>query len=155
VAETLEDVPASRRMADLVLDALPADGSGPRVASIEEMRSRVILRELADRGALNLAVPGDPVRQIREHDGKHGTNYEQSLLAYLDAFGEAPRAAKALSIHENTLRYRLRRIESMFNLRLDDPDTRLLTWLQLRLSVAGGLTGQQAAQAVIAQSDAG
>ena len=37
-------------------------------------------------------------------------------------------------MHENTLRYRIRRIEELFDLDLADPDVRLVAWLQLRLA---------------------
>jgi DNA-binding PucR family transcriptional regulator len=36
-------------------------------------------------------------------------------------------------VHENTLRYRIRRLPDMFGLDLDDPETRLVTWLRLTI----------------------
>ena len=42
-----------------------------------------------------------------EHDREKNTTYAESLLAYLDAFGDTAGAAKALCVHENTLRYRI------------------------------------------------
>jgi DNA-binding PucR family transcriptional regulator len=36
-------------------------------------------------------------------------------------------------VHPNTFRYRLRRLVEMFGVDLEDPDTRLLLHLQLRL----------------------
>jgi DNA-binding PucR family transcriptional regulator len=74
-----------------------------------------------------------PVRAIRAHDQLHGTEYAESLLTYLSSFGDAVRAAEQLNVHENTMRYRIRRIETMFDLSLDDGDEILATWLQLRL----------------------
>jgi hypothetical protein len=133
VAETLESVTESRRLAELTLAALGEDGVDPPVAGIEEVRARVVLRELATTGALHLDLPGDPLRQIRDSDRERNTTYAASLLAYLDAFGDTSSAAKALNIHENTLRYRIRRLQELFPLDLDDPDTRLVTWLALRL----------------------
>jgi DNA-binding PucR family transcriptional regulator len=112
---------------------LGEDGVDPPVAGIEEVRARVVLRELATTGALHLDLPGDPLRQIRDSDRERNTTYAASLLAYLDAFGDTSSAAKALNIHENTLRYRIRRLQELFPLDLDDPDTRLVTWLALRL----------------------
>jgi DNA-binding PucR family transcriptional regulator len=89
--------------------------------------------ELTERGAPSVDLPAGPVQRIIEHDAQHSTTYAQSLLAYLDAFGEAIPAAGRLAVHENTLRYRIRRIQELFDLDLDDPDTRLVVWLQLRL----------------------
>jgi hypothetical protein len=129
----LDEVVTGRRSADRVLRALAADVEQVRVATVEEVRSRVLLLELAERGAASIDVSPDPVRDIIEHDRQHGTDYAHSLLAFLDAFGEAARASAELSVHENTLRYRIRRIQELFELDLDDPDTRLVTWLQLRM----------------------
>ncbi|MGW2222615.1 helix-turn-helix domain-containing protein, partial [Nonomuraea sp. NPDC001684] len=48
---------------------------------------------------------------------------------------DVPRAAEALSLHPNTLRYRLRRIGEL--IALDEPDVRLVLGLQLRLAEIG------------------
>lgn len=59
------------------------------------------------------------------------------MLAYLDAFGDARAAARELSIHPNTVRYRVRRATEVSGLDLGDPAQRLLTELQLRLRETG------------------
>ena len=43
-------------------------------------------------------------------------------------------AAARLTIHPNTLKYRLRRAGELFGIDLDHPDDRLSCWLQLRMS---------------------
>ncbi|AGP51915.1 PucR family transcriptional regulator [Streptomyces rapamycinicus] len=131
--DVLDHVPACRRTADRVLRALAADPDSPRVAALEEVRSRVTLLELLERGSPATDLAPGPVQRIIAHDARTASTYTESLLAYLDAFGEAVPAAARLSVHENTLRYRVRRIQKLFGLDLDDPDTRLATWLQLRL----------------------
>jgi hypothetical protein len=136
-AARLGDVPASRRTADRVLRALAADADRIRVAAVEDVRSRVILLELAERGAASTGLRPDPVSRMIEHDEANSTVHAESLLAYLDAFGEVIPAAGRLAVHENTLRYRIRRIQELFDLDLNDPETRLVTWLQLRLREIG------------------
>ncbi|WP_344215267.1 PucR family transcriptional regulator [Kribbella sancticallisti] len=133
----LDEVPAGRRSADRVLRALAADVDQIRVATVDEVRSRVLLLALAERGVATIDLPPDPVARIIEHDQQHDTAYAQSLLVFLDAFGEAARASSELAVHENTLRYRIRRIQELFALDLDDPDTRLVTWLRLRMCQFG------------------
>lgn len=133
VAETLEDVHESRRLAELTLAALARDDRSATVATVADVRSRVIITELADSGRLELDLPGDPLTQVLEHDSARGTTYAESLLGYLDAFGDTASAAAGLNVHENTLRYRIRRLQELFALDLDDPDTRLVMWLRLRL----------------------
>lgn len=132
-AARLDEVPGGRRTADRVLRALAGDPQAPVTATVADVRSRVTLMELTERGAPSVDLPPGPVQRIIEHDAEHSTMYAQSLLAYLDAFGEAIPAAARLAVHENTLRYRIRRIQELFELDLDDPDTRLVVWLQLRL----------------------
>lgn len=133
----LDHVPACRRTADRVLRALAAGTEQVRVASAEDVRSRVTLLELLDRRAPATDLAPGPVQRIIAHDARHASTYAASLLAYLDAFGEAVPAAARLSVHENTLRYRVRRIQKLFGLDLDDPETRLATWLQLKLHDLG------------------
>jgi DNA-binding PucR family transcriptional regulator len=55
------------------------------------------------------------------------------VLAYLGTMGDISRTATQLTLHENTVRYRIRRAEELFGLDLADADTTLATWLQLRL----------------------
>ncbi len=134
VAATLADVPESRRLAELTLAALAVDPPEPAVATIEELRSRVLLMRLADLDVLELGLEGDPLRALLDHDRDKNSTYAETLLAYLDAFADTASAARTLSIHENTLRYRIRRLQQLFGLDLDDPDARLVTWLRLRLA---------------------
>jgi DNA-binding PucR family transcriptional regulator len=56
-----------------------------------------------------------------------------TLRAYLDFFGDVPRAAEYISVHPNTFRYRMRRLAELFDLNLDDADERVVLELQLRL----------------------
>ena len=94
----------------------------------------MVLGELAARGVLDTTLPGDPLQALLDHDRERNTTYGESLLAYLDGFGDTSSAAKLLNVHENTLRYRIRRLQELFSIDLSDPDTRLVIWLQLRLA---------------------
>jgi DNA-binding PucR family transcriptional regulator len=57
----------------------------------------------------------------------------ETLRAYLDHFGDVSAASRALGVHSNSLRYRLRRITQVSGLDLESPDARLLAQVQLRL----------------------
>ena len=48
-----------------------------------------------------------------------------------------PRTAEALIIHRTTLTYRLGKLEELWNLNLDDSDTRLYLLLSFRMLEAG------------------
>ena len=132
---------ASGRLAERVVQVLAeTGGTTPSVATDEQVRSRIALRDLVERGGAERDRLLEPVRRMLEHDAAHSTTHAASLLAYLDAFGEAAKAAAELSVHENTLRYRVRRLQELFELDLGDPTDRLVAWLQLRLlQLAGAL----------------
>jgi DNA-binding PucR family transcriptional regulator len=51
---------------------------------------------------------------------------------YLEAFGDIAVAAETLHVHQNTFRYRIRRIGDVFGVDLTNADERLVLWLQLR-----------------------
>lgn len=80
---------------------------------------------------------GGPVHDMVRADLAAGGELVRSLTAYLDAAGDVPRAARSLVLHPNTLRYRLRRVRERFGVDLDDPDTRLLVTLAVRLATSG------------------
>ncbi len=132
IAVDREQIGASRRVADTVLRTI-ADDPQVDVAAAEEVRSRVVLAELRATALTAFDLGISPVQALLEHDRRRGTEHAKTLLAWLDAFGEARTAASVLFVHENTLRYRVRTISERFSIDLDDPHVRLVTWLELRL----------------------
>lgn len=159
-----QHVPDSRRAADRVLEVLaerpapatatdrpgaapdgavpggqggPGGRGGPRpglVALAEDVRSELLLHTLADGPALEPASMLDTVQAVLRHDRAHGTEYARTLVAYYGHLGDVPRVAAGLVVHENTVRYRVRRAEELFGLGGMGPDDLLCLWLQLRLA---------------------
>ncbi|WP_330307831.1 MULTISPECIES: helix-turn-helix domain-containing protein [unclassified Streptomyces] len=131
VVPTLRDAPSSRRDADTVLRTLAPTETA--VAAFEDVRPTVTLADLAEHAPHipRLAEGSGPA--IHAHDLAHRTAYAETLLAYFTADSDVSAAARALSIHPNTCRYRLARAQELFHFTLADPDTRLVLWLQLRL----------------------
>jgi DNA-binding PucR family transcriptional regulator len=74
-----------------------------------------------------------PVASLHRLDATGRSDYIRSLRALFDHAGDVPEAAKALSLHPNTLRYRLRRMRELTGLNLADPIERLVAELQLRI----------------------
>lgn len=106
---------------------------GPgEVAAVEDVLPQVVLLDLQAHFASAPHLRLEAVARMVAHDAEHGSPYAASVLAYLAAGGEVSVAAEAVSVHANTFRYRLRRARELFDLDLDDPDVRLVTWLQLR-----------------------
>jgi DNA-binding PucR family transcriptional regulator len=129
----IRDVSEARREAERILRVLSQGEATRDVASIEEVRTDVTLLILQDTVEKNPDLMRGPVAEIATHDRDKGSVYFDTLRAYLEAFGDIPIAAERLSVHPNTFRYRLRRLIEIFDVDIDDPDTRLLLHLQLRL----------------------
>jgi DNA-binding PucR family transcriptional regulator len=70
--------------------------------------------------------------KLASYDTENGTNLELTLHTYLKNSCSTTDTAKALYLHRNSVIYRLRRIEELCDIDLDDTDTRF----RLRLSYA-------------------
>ncbi|MEV7866881.1 helix-turn-helix domain-containing protein [Streptomyces sp. NPDC088124] len=136
VAPGLAEVAASRDDADLVLRLL---GPGLPVASADEVRPRVTLLRLTEVLAERRELSTGAWRDILAYDAGHGTDYARTLVSWLDAGCDMAGAARLLAVHPNTCRYRLKQAQQQIGIDLDDPDERLVLWLQLR--TLGGLDG--------------
>ncbi len=60
---------------------------------------------------------------LTEYDDGHGTQLVRTLSEYLDHDGSHRATAAALSVHRNTVKYRLRRIRELSGYDLGVPDT--------------------------------
>lgn len=135
----IDRIEESRVNAELVLSELVrnvADGrisaeSDEAVADDDTLGSRLQLRQIASALGTSGHLPGLHSRRIADYDQSHKKAFEQTIYAYLNCGGNAIDAAKNLDVHVNTVRYRLSRVETLFGIDLDDPETRLLVWLQL------------------------
>lgn len=133
----LAGVPQSRDLADQTLKLLSLHPDRGPVATAAMLRSAIYLSDMIEQGLARDERLLPPITQMIEHDAEQGTDYVATLMAYFDAFGNISAAAQQLVVHENTVRYRLQRAVELFNLDLDDPDERLVMWLQLRLCTTG------------------
>lgn len=125
-----------RREVDAVLRAASSDSRAPLIATVADVHSRMLLDRLTDQLAHDPRLRHPGVDLLTEHDRDRGSSYGATARAWLDAQCDVVAAAELLSIHPNTLRYRLRRLQERFGLDLADPDIRLSVWLQLRSSSA-------------------
>lgn len=82
----------------------------------------------ADRAAAgDRAGPGDRLAPLPAH-----AELARTAEVYLDCAGQAGRTASELSIHRQTLYYRLSRVEQLTGLDLDDGEDRLLLHMALK-----------------------
>lgn len=124
----LGQVMRSRSDVDAVL-RLVAPGA---VAAVEDLLPQVVLLDLRTHLAAMPHLRLPELEAMLAYDAEHGTPYAESVRAYLAANADVPLAAESVSVHANTFRYRMRRVRELFDLDLDDPDVRLVVWLQLR-----------------------
>jgi DNA-binding PucR family transcriptional regulator len=126
---------ASRREADRVLDAMPDGPDDPTVAAFSDLRAEVLLNQALDLLQASPDLRDPAVTLLVGYDRDHGTDLVGSVLAWLDAMGDVRLAAHRLTVHPNTLRYRVRRAVAVGALRLDDPRARLMHHLHLLAAV--------------------
>ncbi|MGW0516058.1 PucR family transcriptional regulator [Crossiella sp. NPDC003009] len=132
------ELPALRTEVDDILRVTTADPAGPPVAALGEVHASVLLTHLADELARHPGLRHPGIEAMVEHDRTRRTQYADSVTAWLDAAGNVGEAARRLSVHPNTLKYRLRRVHDLFGVDLlGHPDDRLSCWLQLRCGSRG------------------
>lgn len=123
----LDDVGAARAEVDRVLDR---PGSH-RVTSLARSRTSVLLGEIADLVAAQPQLRDPRLQELVDDDAARDGALVTSLERYLEHFGDVRSAAASLHIHPNTLRYRIRRAEQVLDMRVSDPDDRLLLQVEL------------------------
>jgi hypothetical protein len=134
VVSSLRELRASRRSADLALRALRFRPSDVLVGNLTDLADQVALVRIQD------ALEATPFENtsldlLIAYDAQRGnTALVDTLRAYLDCFGNVPKAAEMLGYHPNSFRYRLTKLQEIGHLDLGDPDTRLLAQIQLRFA---------------------
>lgn len=134
-ADRLADIPDVKRRGHQALRLLARTPEVP-VATHTRLAPALLVRDTLDLLAAAPRARFPAVAALVAHDREHGTDLARSLLLYLDAFGDVGAAARRLTVHPNTLRYRVRRAVALTGLDLDDPEHRLAAALQLRLDLA-------------------
>ncbi len=71
--------------------------------------------------------------RLKTYDQENQTNLLETLEVFLDTAGKGNVTAQRLHIHINTLGYRLRRIEEIIQVDLEDPNQRTSLYLDLKM----------------------
>ncbi|MFI7091202.1 helix-turn-helix domain-containing protein [Streptomyces lydicus] len=124
-----QDAAASVRAASRLLDLASAhDGPDAGVMFVDDHLSSLVLLEDESLARTLIARRLSPLAGL---SAERCERLEATLLAWLGGMG-APEVAKALSIHPQTVRYRMRQLEKLFGARLRDPRTRFEIEMALR-----------------------
>ncbi len=127
----LAEVAGARAEVDRVLDSAERHPvSIGQVTSLAEARTTVLLDEIVTLVGTDERLVDPRIRDLRTRDPM----LTETLRFYLDSFGDIGAAARALQVHPNTVRYRVRRIEKLLSTSLSDPEVRLLFSLGLRVT---------------------
>jgi hypothetical protein len=156
LAQRLADYVRQHRRVDVTVSVagpLPDAGSiatlrgqCDAVSVLQQRRADLLRRVLHHRDAFHLVLLDslqataegfDPLSyhkldRIVQHDRRRGTEYLATLAVYLRSAGKVSVTADRMGLHHTTLRYRIRRIEELSQLDLDDPDERLYCQFVLR-----------------------
>ncbi|UXA12542.1 helix-turn-helix domain-containing protein [Mycobacterium sp. SMC-8] len=97
----------------------------------DESWDDLVLRRLRTAARSGRTPHRGAVAELRDHDRTHGTAYVATLRTWLQEHGDPGRTAAALGVHENTVRYRMRRMAELTDLRLDDADKRFAMMIEL------------------------
>ena len=125
------ELAAARQEADECL-ALHEDPSTPdAVPAYDESWHDILLQRLRTAARSTRVPARGPVAELRRHDAAQSTQYVETLRAWLAAQGDLAQAGEALGVHENTVRYRLRKMAEVTALDLDDPHKRLAMTIEL------------------------
>ena len=130
-AGMVADLPTARDEADECL-ALH-EGSSPGAGSVayDESWDDILLQRLRTAARSGRSPDRGPVAELRRHDHAHATEYVATLKAWLEAQGDPTEAGERLGVHENTVRYRLRKMAEIATLQLDDAKKRLAMMIEL------------------------
>jgi hypothetical protein len=130
-AATVTDLPAARQEADECLALHETKGSHGPPPAYDESWDEIQLQRLRTAARSGRTPDRGPVAELRRHDRDHATDYVATLRAWLEALGDPAEAGKRLGVHENTVRYRLRKMAEITDLQLDDAGKRLAMMIEL------------------------
>lgn len=126
----LHDIPTARRQVDEVFETCTPEQQ-LTVTTYDDALARIALSRVS-QFVTSSAIDYPKLARLRVEDEAGGSEYTATLTAYLSAFGNVVAAARRMNIHVTTLRYRLKRIQAISGLDLDDSAERLLCELLLR-----------------------
>ena len=130
-AAGVADLVAARQEADECLALHEVWPRGATPPAYDESWDDILLQRLRTAARSGRSPDRGPVAELRRHDEANATEYVVTLQAWLQAQGDPAEAGERLGVHENTVRYRLRKMAEIANLQLDDAKKRLAMMIEL------------------------
>jgi DNA-binding PucR family transcriptional regulator len=143
VCERPSEFPRSYREAQVALKVQRAIGAPRPITSFDQLGIYSVLADVEDTGALE-RFAGDWLSALLQYDAQHNAELVSTLASYVEHGANSASTAIALSVHRNTLKYRLQRVREISGHDLNDPDTLFNLQLAVRvLHMVGALRGDE------------
>jgi sugar diacid utilization regulator len=108
------------------------------VVLFDELGIYRLLLQIPDLAELHKFV-AEVLGRLTSYEREHGSKYLSTLACYLQENNSPQRAARKLHVHPNTVTYRIRRVEEISGLDLDNYRDRLMAQVALEILDALGL----------------
>lgn len=128
------DVAGIRELADRLFAAAARSArtrtQAPRIVTAAGLRPSLVVERAAELFAAADELRNPALDALYAAEATRPT--AETLLTWLECFGNVAQTAERLEVHQNTVRHRLHRAGEANGIRLETPDERLAAWLQLR-----------------------
>ena len=114
-------------------------GRAGAVSAFEDLGIHRLLLQVPDLGELR-SFADEVLGKLSEHEHDHKSEYLATLACYFRENNSPQRASRLLHVHANTVAYRIKRIEEITGLRLDNYRDRLIA--QVALEILDALPGK-------------
>jgi DNA-binding PucR family transcriptional regulator len=127
-----EEIARSYDQAHRTTQTLWRLGRTGAVAAFEDLGIHRLLLQVPDLGELR-SFAAEVLGKLSEHEHEHKSEYLSTLACYFRENNSPQRASRLLHVHPNTVAYRIKRIEEITGLRLDNYRDRLIAQVALEI----------------------
>ena len=133
--------------------ALKENGSGNRVSFEDTQLNRLLLHLANHKDVKEITL--STIAPLIEYEKEREIELIDTFIAYQNQNGNVSQAARVLNLHRQSLLYRLKKIESLTNLSLDNPDDVFLLNISIKVWLTGGLKDNEAEHEVFIEREKG
>lgn len=117
---------------------LKQKSAGERVSFDETQLNRLLIHLANDKEVKEITLT--TIKPLIEYEEQREMDLIQTFIAYDNQNGNVSQAARVLNLHRQSLLYRLRKIESLTDLSLDNPDDVFLLSISIKVWMTGAIS---------------
>jgi DNA-binding PucR family transcriptional regulator len=133
LCRSIQEVPSAYAEVQRFLKLRRAMGWSDGLLLVERLGLYRVLLQHQEVAPGLIQFAADRLSCLQQYDQEHDSNLIACLRAYLAAGGEIKETARALSVHRNSVRYKLQRIAEIAQVDLSDPEVRFQLQLALKI----------------------